>query len=264
MLPRTDVSASASTDLRGEQELDRAGGGSAPYRGGLGVVVRRGGVEEANAGLVRRVDGRESRSRRRLVRPAVSRRGRSGVDGTCRRSEVRARGLARSSHPPPLVGHYQDRWCATLLASRVRVSAAGVVQRLDLLSRRARGRTGAPGRSRRRRKSTGCRRTCPPDHGVAGRGRVEAAGGLTATSGAVDVQPQLALDRVPDAGQVVPLTRVRLRRRERRGRRRSSSRTAGPAPEYCRKNALSRSPSWLTTVWNPPSALSSFTQAVAV
>ena len=35
------------------------------------------------------------------------------------------------------------------------------------------------------------------------------------------------------------------------------------APEYCRKKALSRSPSWLTKVWKP-SVLFSFTQALAV
>jgi hypothetical protein len=36
------------------------------------------------------------------------------------------------------------------------------------------------------------------------------------------------------------------------------------APEYCRKKSLLLAPSWLTMVWNAPSALSSFTHAETV
>src|SRR5882757_9116486 len=54
----------------------------------------------------------------------------------------------------------------------------------------------------------------PTDHGVPGRGRVQAAGVLGGGKFAVDIEPQLPLRGIPYAGQVVPLTRDRLRRRE--------------------------------------------------
>ena len=103
----------------------------------------------------------------------------------------------------------------------------------------------------------------PADDGVAGRGGLRQAGAGGAGQLAVDVEPQLALDRVADADEVVPLARPRAWPAPGPGRRRSSSRSAGRRRSTAGRSRCWSAPSWLTTVWNAPSALSSLTHAAA-